>query len=191
MQGVLRVFVDANVLYSRTQRDWLALIYLQGQQSPYEVYWSEDVLAEVAYHLRRRHPLWSGRKIATLRDRIAGTFEVGRVTDFEVVAVDGVTDEHDLHVHAAAVSCAADIVLTNNVRDFVGVEDYDVLTPDELFVLVDDSAPDAVAAAAAEQADYWGRRGTADLAESLVDAGCPGFAERVQGHLRWMALTGQ
>lgn len=82
MQGVLRVFVDANVLYSRTQRDWLALIYLQGQQSPYEVYWSEDVLAEVAYHLRRRHPLWSGRKIATFRDRIAGTFEVGRVTDF-------------------------------------------------------------------------------------------------------------
>lgn len=191
MQGVLRVFVDANVLYSRTQRDWLALIYLQGEQSPYEVYWSEDVLAEVASHLRRRHPLWSGRKIATFRDRIAGTFEVGRVTDFEVAAVDSVTDEHDLHVHAAAVSCSTDIVLTSNVRDFVGVEDYDVLTPDELFVLVDDSAPDAVRAAAAAQADYRGRRGTADLAESLVGAGCPRFAERVQGHLGWMALTGQ
>lgn len=43
-----RVLVDANVLYSRTLRDWLALLYLESD-SFFSVYWTEDILAEAMY----------------------------------------------------------------------------------------------------------------------------------------------
>ena len=80
-------------------------------------------------------------EISTIRDRIAGTFEVGRVKDFQIQALDGVVDPHDRHVHGAALACAADVLLTFNVRDFPGGVHYDVMTPDEFLVLVDDAAP--------------------------------------------------
>ncbi|MFF5084379.1 hypothetical protein ACFY36_45665 [Actinoplanes sp. NPDC000266] len=49
----LRVFADANVLYSRCLRDWLVLMALDSHYTTYEPRWSEAVLAEAFYHLRR------------------------------------------------------------------------------------------------------------------------------------------
>lgn len=86
MAGAIgRVFLDANVLYSRTVRDWLGLLYIDEVfEPPFHAFWSEDVLAEAMYHLRQNNPTWDGAKVAVVRDRIAGTFEDGRVTDFVV-----------------------------------------------------------------------------------------------------------
>lgn len=188
--GRHHVFVDANVWYSRALRDWIGVLYTQPEQAPFIVHWSEDILGELVYHLRRKHPDWDGGKISTIRDRIAGTFEIGRVKDFEIQALDGVVDPHDRHVHGAALACGADILLTFNVRDFLGVDQYDVMTPDEFLVLVDDAAPRVVRSATAEQAAYWGRRrGEVDLPERLRSAGCPGFAARVLAHLRAAAMS--
>lgn len=50
------VLVDANVLYSKTLGDWLGLLYTIPEIPPFQVFWTEDVLAEAIYHLRRNHP---------------------------------------------------------------------------------------------------------------------------------------
>lgn len=192
-----RVFADANVLYSRTLRDWLALLQLRAPGEIYTVYWTEDVLAETIYRLRRRHPDWDGGKITQIRDRIAGTFEGGRVEDFAIDNTFPGKDDNDRHVHAAAVACHADIVLTSD-GGFHDVDrnadslPYEVYRPDEFFLLVDDCAPHLVREVTKEQTLYWAARqdGKADLATPLTDAGCPKFAERVRSHQCQLSLPG-
>jgi predicted nucleic acid-binding protein len=182
------VFVDANVLFSRTLRDWLALLQLTSPGEIYTVYWTEDVLAETIYHLRRKHPDWSGAKISSIRDRITKTFEGGRVSDFTIDDSFPGADENDRHVHAAAFACRADIILTGDAGFSIADEDadsmpYEVYKPDDFFVLVDDSAPHLVKLVTQKQATYWTKRqGSADLADKLIDAGCPQFAERVRAY---------
>ncbi len=61
------VFVDANVLYSRTQRDWLGLLH--RDTDAFEVFWSEDVITEALYHLRKKHQDWDGGQICGPRLR--------------------------------------------------------------------------------------------------------------------------
>lgn len=191
-----RVFVDANVLYSKTLRDWLGLLYTdQDEVAPFQVFWSEDVLAEVVYHLRKNHPEWDGGKLSNLRDRIAQTFEVGRVTDYSVDGSYQGNDPHDAHVHAAAVACQADYLLTCDHADFASEDPdelpYEIVVPDEFFVLVDRSSPELVDSCISHQIAYHQRRrGDVDLDGALKRAGCPDFAEVVVGHLRERALRG-
>lgn len=54
-----RVFVDANILYSRTIRDWLFALSTSKIQM-FDLFSSEDVFAEVVYHYRRSNPKRSG-----------------------------------------------------------------------------------------------------------------------------------
>ena len=191
MQGLGRhvVFVDSNVLYSRTARDWLGLRYIEGDL--FTVFWTEEVLADVVHHLRKKHPTWDGAKTARVRDRIAATFEVGRVTDFTVDRSYQGEDPDDAHVHAAAVACNADILLTFNTKHFVweGSEAYyDTMAPDEFFTLVDDTAPLMVRSVTCQQRDYWmTRTSEVDLRGRLRAASCPQFAERVLHHLHELA----
>lgn len=181
------VFVDANVWFSRTIRDWIGMLYVTPDTVPFEVRWTEDVLAEVLYNLRRRHPDWDGSRITSIRDRIARTFEAGRVDDFQVGNDYLGRDAFDAHVHAAAVACRADILLTVNATDFAWDENeppYEVLTPDEFLVLIDDSAPELVAEVTVTMCRYWlNRSAEADLPKKLKGAGCPNFAERIRSHL--------
>ena len=48
------VLADANILFSRTLRDWLLLVHLDG--GPIRVHYTEDILAETVCRLRREHP---------------------------------------------------------------------------------------------------------------------------------------
>lgn len=73
------VLPDANVLYSRTLRDWLALCCLEID-GWLEVKWTEDIMAEVVYRLRRDKPLASDQQIGGVRDRLVGVFRDGRIT---------------------------------------------------------------------------------------------------------------
>ncbi|MFC6088217.1 PIN domain-containing protein [Saccharothrix lopnurensis] len=188
--------MDANVLYSRTLRDWLALLQIRSTEEIYTVYWTEDVLAEAIYHLRRRHPDWPGARITSMRDLIAKTFEGGRVDDFTIDDSFFGGDGDDRHVHAAAVACQADLILTSDNGFFTVGHDadakpYEVYKPDEFFMLVDDSAPHLVRQVTREQTVHWVRTsGRADLAGKLVDAGCPRFAERVRAHQGQLSLPG-
>jgi len=184
-----RVLVDANVLYSRTLRDWLALLYLESD-SLFSVYWTEDILAETMYHLRRDHPDWPGHKTRAVSEKIRGTFEGGRVEDFVPDGSFVGPDPHDQHVHAAALACRASILLTadsgfSNSAAREAESLYEVYEPDDFFVLVDDSAPDTVRAVVSKQQHYWlTRQGRANLPQALITAGCNCFADRVRSHLQ-------
>ncbi|KOX12960.1 hypothetical protein ADK67_45040 [Saccharothrix sp. NRRL B-16348] len=183
-------------MYSRTLRDWLALLQLSSSGEVYTVYWTEDVLAETIYRLRRNHPEWNGAKITSIRDRIAGTFEGGRVEDFSVDDSFPGGDGDDRHVHAAAVACRADIVLTADSGFTISGREpdsmpYEAYKPDDFFVLVDDSAPALVQLVTREQTMYWIQRSTrADLAGQLIAAQCPRFAERVRTYQGKLSLPG-
>jgi hypothetical protein len=151
-------------------------------------------MAEVIRSLRRRRPQLTGRQIALVRDRICQTFPL-RVTEYVPRVPSPLKDQHDEHVHAAAVSCGASYLLTNNTVDFtqgVDVDElpYEIYTPDEFFVLLDQSAPGVVREATREQRDYWiTRRDSVDLRPYLEKAGLPHFAERVRCHL--LAIDGE
>ncbi|GMA19864.1 PIN domain-containing protein [Arsenicicoccus piscis] len=184
--GVVRVFVDANVLYSRTLRDWLFLMALETSPPPYGVYWSEDVLAEVVHNLRKSYPDWDAAQTGRIRQLLMRSFEGGLVDDFVVDGSFTGSDAADAHVHAAATRCHASFLLTSNVRDFDPDSEglpYEVITPDDFFVLVDDTVPTLVRAVTVSQMDYWAkRRPEARLPHYLRKAGCENFAERVRRH---------
>lgn len=154
------------------------------------MYWTEDILAETMYHLRRDHPDWPGHKTRTVADKIRAVFDGGRVEDFVPDGSFVGPDPHDQHVHAAALACGAGILLTadNGFSSPSAQEEeshYEVHAPDDFFVLVDDSAPDIVRAVVLKQQHYWLRRqGRANLPQTLIAAGCHHFADRVRNHLQ-------
>lgn len=114
--------------------------------------------------------------------------------DFAIDGTSPLKDLDDQHVHAAALACGAHVVLTCD-KSFLDVEEpdqlpYEVYTPDDFFVLADDSSPDVVRFVAGEQMSYFLRRdGSADLCAGLRAAECPEFAERVRRHLQTIDLT--
>lgn len=62
MQGIATsVFVDANVHFSRTRRDWIGLLSTTPDDPPFHVYWTEDIVAEVIRNLRKN--IRSGRAV--------------------------------------------------------------------------------------------------------------------------------
>ncbi|MGW4477554.1 PIN domain-containing protein [Rhodococcus triatomae] len=187
--GGTRVLVDANILLSRTLRDWLALLYLHSAAGVFEVLWTDDIMAEVRYHLRKRFPLHDDEQIGGVCRRIEATFATGHVTGYAVGADASYVDVDDAHVHCAAIHAGADILLTNNVADFRDLDSlpYEIYTADEFFELVDDSAPRVVRTVAGEQLTYYVQRakGTpVSLPDSLKRADAPRFAERVRRHLQ-------
>lgn len=191
-----RIFIDADVIFSKTLRDWVGLLYTCecAQEPPFDVHWSDDVLAEAINNLRNEHPDWSGGQIARVREIVSGTFEVGRVRDFEVATSDfRGNDPGDAHVHAAAVACDAGYLVTRNIADFLptGEDDdlpYEVITPDMFFSLVAESHPEVVTHVIREQIAYRNQRGEdVDLCRALEHAGCPTFAKEVLAQLQWLA----
>jgi predicted nucleic acid-binding protein len=187
-----RVLVDANVLNSGTLRDWLALLHVESD-SLFSVYWTEDILAETMYHLRRDHPDWPGHKTRAISDKIRGVFEGGRVEDFVPDGSFIGPDPNDQHVHAAALARSANILLTadsafSSSAAQAAESPYEVYEPDDFFVLVNDSAPDLVRALISNQQHYWlTRHGRANLPQALISAGCHGFADKVRRHLQDIA----
>lgn len=115
----MRVLVDANVLYSRTLRDWVFLLALASGTGPlYDVLWTEDILAETVRNFRKRYPDVPGGYVADIVEKVREIFPEGRIRDYECPP--GQPDPGDAHVHGAAVAGGADILLTSNVADFIG-----------------------------------------------------------------------
>ena len=189
---VQRIFVDANVLASRVQRDWLFLIAAETRM--FDTYITEDVLAETIRVHRKRRPTAGGGEITRLRAHLVQAAD-HMVDDFPGALTFVGTDQHDRHVHAAAVACDAHKLLTCD-NGFLRMDEslmdalpYEPWRPDDFFILANDSAHAAVRAVVQDQLRYW-KAGVdkPQLAEKLADDQCPMFAEAVREHLA--ALTG-
>lgn len=152
--------------------------------------WTEDILAETIHAIRRRRPDIDGGAITRVADRLRQVMSE-RIDAFDVPVLEGLNDPMDRHVHGAAVGGGVAMLVTED-SDFhklpQSVKDslpYDLIRPDEFFLLVDDSSPECVRRVVNRQWEHLRRKDPAvDLSERLGSAGCPVFAERVWRHQR-------
>ena len=186
-----RLFVDSNVLGSRTLYDWL---FLQRNESRmFSLTTTPDVLDEAHRVWRKKHPSAGGEMRRQREQKFRDSFDE-ILEDWRGGEAPNLLDVGDQHVHNAAAFCGADILLTDNIRDFGDPDQlpYDLLTPDEFFCLIDSSSPHLVREVTRKQNAYWqGRRDRGQkvkpMAKALQDAGCPEFADLIAGHLRVLA----
>lgn len=157
------------------------------------LYTSEDVIAETLSKLRDNNPRWDGGQTRRIREAIVEVFDE-IVEDFDGSVEYQGADPNDLHVHAAAISVIADILLTcdQGLLNQPNADElsYEAFHPDDFFVLVHDSAPLNVRDATMKQLRYFveknGERNS-KVVDSLVLAQCPAFADVVRVHLMDLA----
>lgn len=185
-----RVFVDANVLYSRTLRDWLFLLRLESKGGMFQLHTTWDVITETGARLRDDFPEARGSLLSELMDKIKKCVDEVLST-YPGGAVEGITDEGDWHVHHAAEACMAHVLLTEDQGFASDDTHYEVYSCDEFFLEVGRSAPDVVKRVVEKQAAYWSKRGGKQLPDALRDAGCGDFADVVLDLLKEMATAGR
>ena len=186
----LVIFVDANILYSRCLRDWLVLMALDSHYTIYELRWSEAVLAEAFYHLRRNHPSAPEQQIERWRDLMDQKFPQSKVTSWDPQAVPCPKDPNDHHVLAAAYAGRVDILVTvdGDIDNFQQCLDeiaggIEVQNIDDFLCMIADRHPELVRRRYRSQIIYWQTRNklseeaAADTStDSLDKAGAGRFA---------------
>lgn len=113
------VLADANVLYSRVLRDYLVYAADEGAIA---IRWSRAILSEVVEHLRVNNSTFDAEQAALLIRLLNDAYPHAEVKPTaaarrKVNQLD-MPDDDDRHVLAAAVSAGADILCTNNIKDF-------------------------------------------------------------------------
>jgi predicted nucleic acid-binding protein len=150
-------FLDANVLYSRTLRDWICQLSLSDEE-PFRVCWTEDVLAEMLYHLRRDHPELTEQATGGIRRRLEEYFPEGIVTGYDPARVPAPSDTNDWHVVAAAVEARAAYLVTCDQELLAERGKYeqhlDMLHADDFLVLQLDTHPRLVDSRLKDQIAY-------------------------------------
>lgn len=134
--------MDANILYSRTIRDWLFALSTSKIQM-FDLFSSEDVFAEVVYHYRRSNPKRSGDEVNGLVNQIRELVHVVDHYDCERAQADYMgADPNDLHLHAAAVDNDCSVLLTNDRKLYASLDEsqldglpYSVCTADDFSVI--------------------------------------------------------
>lgn len=171
------------------------MIQVESSGGLYELAWTEDILAETIARIRATKPNFDGGSMTRIRDKITEILSNGRISDFVIDDSFPGEDPKDRHVHAAAITGQVDYLITADggfTSPSINLDElpYEVHTPDEFFLLVDDSAPRHVRAVTQKQKEHWKARPEAKtLPDALRDAGCHGFAERVCTHLADIAAA--
>lgn len=186
---VVRILVDANVLYSRTLRDWLFLLQACSNHDIFVTCYTEDIRVEVLNNLRKSDPDMDGQAMTVLSDRIAESMWE-RIEDYPGIPDAPIADPYDRHVHAAAIAGQVDKLLTCD-KGFLDLPEsvtdglpYEICTPEQVFLLLDDGHPWVVREVARVQWEHWRKKDPgSDLPDRLAKADCPEFAERVRRHI--------
>lgn len=110
------VFYDANVLYPNRLRDLLIRV---AQTRMFQAKWSSDVLDEVFRNILLNRPDLDSSKLDRTRELMCAAVDDCLVTGYESL-VSGLVlpDPGDRHVLAAAIKCGAQVIVTDNLRDF-------------------------------------------------------------------------
>lgn len=129
------VVLDANVLFPFRVRDVLLTFAHEGL---FRARFTEEIMAEWTRNLLARKPSLED-SITSQVDMIRCTFDACFVTG-HMPLVEGLEmpDKDDRHVLAAAIRCSAQVIVTENKRDFPPglLEEYDieVLGADDMLV---------------------------------------------------------
>jgi hypothetical protein len=163
----MRVFLDTCVLYPAVLRDFLLALAERGLFVPL---WSDGVVAEWLHLVARRNPAESA-DVRALLMRMSARWPDGRGPPGAPEVLD-LPDPADRHVLAAAIAGRADMILTENWRDFprtvLAADGLRAVRPDDFVMQLWLEAPDAVAA---EVAARWPGRSGRDLRRALRSAG--------------------
>ncbi|MGR6902210.1 PIN domain-containing protein [Glutamicibacter creatinolyticus] len=184
-----RVFVDANVLFSRTLRDWLFLLRVESEGGMFQIHTTWDVITEAGARLRDQYPEQRGNLVSGVIAKCQTIFDE-ILQDYPGGPISGISDREDWHVHHAAEACHAQILLTEDTGFDSDATFYEVYTCDDFFAEIAASAPEVVRRVVKFQASYWAKRNGKPLPEALREAQCPNFARIVQKHLQNLAHHG-
>lgn len=115
MSGFTVIF-DANVLYPNMLRD--ILIRLAGT-GIFQARWTDEILNEVFRNLLKNRPDLDPGKLQRTRDLMCRAVDDCLVTGYEdLISSLSLPDPDDRHVLAAAIRCSAQVIVTENKRDF-------------------------------------------------------------------------
>lgn len=109
-----KVVLDANVLFPFTLRDTLLRSAAAGF---FQVYWSALILEETTRNLVATGTI-TEEKARGLVETMTKAFPEALVTGHEGLIRAMPNQEKDRHVTAAAVKVGAQVIVTNNLRDF-------------------------------------------------------------------------
>ena len=123
-----RVVVDACVLIPLTLCDTLLRA---ANANLFQLYWSAEILEETRRNLVAKIGL-SEDNAARRCDFMRTYFREAMVTDYEPYIDAMKNDPKDRHVAAAALKAGAQVIVTNNLRDFHDLPDgIEAQSPDE------------------------------------------------------------
>jgi predicted nucleic acid-binding protein len=172
----MRVMLDTCVLYPAVLRDFLLALAARGLFVPL---WSDGVAAEWLHLVARRNPAEIA-DVKRLLMRMAARWPESRVTPGAPEMLD-LPDPADRHVLAAAIAGCADLILTDNWRDFprpvLAAHGQRAVKPDDFVVQLWLEAPQIVAA---EVAAHWPGRAGRDLRRALRKAGLPRLGKALE-----------
>ncbi len=169
--------LDTCVLVPSFLRDALLEI---AEAGVYRAVWSEAILAELEdtllylFDQAGRDPQASRSAIHRLRRQMATAFPDAVVTGWEPLeGACELPDPDDRHVLAAAVKGRADVIVTDNLKDFPAgslPSDLEAQSADEFLLYALDLQPAAVHAAVVRIASRTGRAGPALSEHEIIDA---------------------
>lgn len=130
------VLYDANVLYLSTLRDLLIRI---AQAGLVQAKWTDQILDEVFRNIGENRPDLDPHKLARTRDLMNKAVRDCLVTGYQpLIDALELPDLDDRHVLAAAIKVRAQVIVTNNLKDFPAAAlepwDMEAKSPDD-FIL--------------------------------------------------------
>lgn len=110
------VLYDANVLYPSTLRDLLVRV---AQAGLVQAKWTDQILDEVFGNLTTNRPDLDQQRLARTRELMNRAVRDCLVTGYEpLIDALKLPDPDDRHVLSAAIKARAQVIVTNNLKDF-------------------------------------------------------------------------
>lgn len=185
------VLFDTNVLFSRIVRD--TVVHLHFHEA-FRICWTEDIMAELVYRLRRNFPDSKENQVGGVRRNLVNAIGSDPITGYPATGHADISDPFDAHLDAAAEQGNVNYVVTMDKRALVPDPDlttYDYCQVDEFLALCDDSMPELVRKALLtnlgfhiKRARLQGLDGFPNFPEKYEKAGAPEFAGRVRTHFQ-------
>ncbi len=174
------VFLDTCVLLKPYLCDTLLSIAEAGVYRPL---WSPTVMAELDRNLARRG--LNEKQITHRLDQMNGAFPDALVNGYEKIVGEMANDPKDRHVLAAAIRGGAEVLVTENLRDFPPetVRPYDIQVVSQDAFLLDqlDLRPaDVIDALRRQVSRYHREPRNVDTLLAILGSpgsGCPDFAQ--------------
>ncbi len=115
MISTFTVILDANVLYSARLT---SLLLFLAEKKMFRARWTDDIHDEWVRNLEAKRPDLDKTKIAKRRQCMDAAMPDALVQGYQSIKIDGLPDEGDGHVVAAALLIRASMIVTFNIKDF-------------------------------------------------------------------------